>query len=169
VLQGGRPLARGRDPVRSIGRGQDSVDEGCVVSRPGAPWIAVVDYGAGNLASLGGALDRVGARWRLADGPSGLEGAAAIVLPGVGAAAPAMRALASTGLDRALVEAEAPLLGERGDQVLIRVEADGVAASMTGEALQSGSKGEGIRVRNHSSGKVITAWVVERGIVETRF
>lgn len=65
--------------------------------------------------------------------------------------------------------AEAPLLVERGDQVLIRVEADGVAASMTGEALQSGSKGEGIRVRNHSSGKVITAWVVERGIVETRF
>lgn len=81
------------------------------MSRPGAPWLAVVDYGAGNLASLGGALDRIGARWRLADGPDGLEGAAAIVLPGVGAAAPAMRALASAGLDRALVEAEAPLLG----------------------------------------------------------
>lgn len=65
--------------------------------------------------------------------------------------------------------AEAPLLVERGDNVVIRVAADGVEATMTGEALQDGSKGQGIRVRNHSSGKVITAWVVERGIVETRF
>jgi len=68
-----------------------------------------------------------------------------------------------------LSHAVAPLMVERGDQVVIRVEADGVYASMTGEALQDGSKGEGIRVRNHSSGKVITAWVVEKGIVETRF
>lgn len=75
------------------------------------PWIAVVDYGAGNLASLGGAFDRIGARWRLAERADDLAGAAAIVLPGVGAAAPAMRALGSAGLDRALVESEAPLLG----------------------------------------------------------
>jgi len=103
------------------------------VSRPGAPWIAVVDYGAGNLASLGGALDRVGARWRLADGPSGLEGAAAIVLPGVGAAAPAMRALASTGLDRALVEAEAPLLGIcLGMQLLCERSSEGEAVNGLG-------------------------------------
>lgn len=74
-------------------------------------WIAVVDYGAGNLASLGGALDRIGARWHLAERPDDLAGATAIVLPGVGAAAPAMRALSSAGLDRTLVESEAPLLG----------------------------------------------------------
>jgi flagella basal body P-ring formation protein FlgA len=63
----------------------------------------------------------------------------------------------------------APLLVERGDHVLIRVIADGMHASMTGEALESGAQGEGIKVRNHSSGKVITAWVAEKGIVETRF
>lgn len=78
---------------------------------PDARWIAVVDYGAGNLRSLGGALDSIGARWRLADRPAALEGAAAIVLPGVGAAAPAMRALAGRGLDAALAGTGVPLLG----------------------------------------------------------
>lgn len=68
-----------------------------------------------------------------------------------------------------LSHAIVPLLVQRGDQVVIRVKAPGVYASMTGEALQDGSKGEGIRVRNLSSGKVITAWVVEKGVVETRF
>lgn len=68
-----------------------------------------------------------------------------------------------------LSQATAPLMVSRGDQVLIRVEGNGVQASMTGEALQDGSKGQSIRVRNHSSGRVVTAWVVDRGIVETRF
>ncbi len=80
----------------------------------------------------------------------------------------ARRALRS-GQVVSLNQAAPPLLVERGDQVLIRVRAGEVRASMTGEALQNGSKGEGIRVRNHSSGKVITAWVAEKGIVETRF
>lgn len=80
----------------------------------------------------------------------------------------AKRALRS-GQVITLNQAAAPLLVERGDQVTIRVSAGGISASMTGEALQSGSKGNSVRVRNHSSGKVITAWVVEKGIVETRF
>lgn len=76
-----------------------------------APWIAVVDYGAGNLRSLGGAFDAIGVRWRLASRPEDLEGASARVLPGVGAAGPAMRALADRGLDTALAGAGTPLLG----------------------------------------------------------
>lgn len=68
-----------------------------------------------------------------------------------------------------LDQAEAPLLVERGDNVVIRIAVDGVAASMLGEALQGGSLGQGIRVQNHSSGKVITAWIVEKGVVEVRF
>lgn len=73
------------------------------------------------------------------------------------------------GQEITLDQAEAPLLVERGDNVVIRVDQDGVRASMRGMALQSGSLGEGILVRNLSSNKEITAWVVEKGIVETRF
>ncbi len=77
----------------------------------GAPRLVVVDYGAGNLRSLGGALDRIDANWRFAREPSDLDAADGIVLPGVGSAAPAMRVLRSRGLDRAIVGSHAPLLG----------------------------------------------------------
>lgn len=90
--------------MRRADRPRDGDDRGSAL-------VAVVDYGAGNLRSLGGALDSIGARWRLAERPEELEGARGIVLPGVGAAAPAMRALAARGLASALVESEAPLLG----------------------------------------------------------
>lgn len=76
-----------------------------------APPLVVVDYGAGNLRSLGGALDRIEANWRFAREPSDLNGAGGIVLPGVGSAAPAMRTLRSRGFDSAIVESRAPLLG----------------------------------------------------------
>jgi flagella basal body P-ring formation protein FlgA len=36
-------------------------------------------------------------------------------------------------------------------------------------ALEGGGKGDGIKVRNSSSGRVIQGWVVEKGVVETRF
>ncbi len=55
-----------------------------------APLVAVVDYGAGNLVSIEQALVAVGARVAIADGPAALSGADALVVPGVGAAAPAM-------------------------------------------------------------------------------
>src|SRR5690606_20873548 len=73
------------------------------------------------------------------------------------------------GKEITLDQAEAPLLVERGDNVVIRVAQGGIQASMRGVALQSGSLGEGILVRNLSSDKEITAWVVENGIVESRF
>jgi len=57
---------------------------------PDSPTIAVVDYGAGNLVSIGHALERVGATVRLASGPRGLDEADGLVVPGVGAAGPAM-------------------------------------------------------------------------------
>jgi flagellar basal body P-ring formation protein FlgA len=68
-----------------------------------------------------------------------------------------------------LDQATAPFLVERGENVVIRTSVDGVNASMKGEALESGTQGQGIRVRNHSSKKEITAWVVDKGVVETRF
>lgn len=55
--------------------------------------IAVVDYGAGNLVSIGQALQAVGADVVIAARPEDLAGADALVVPGVGAAAPAMNRL----------------------------------------------------------------------------
>lgn len=62
--------------------------------------MAVVDYGAGNLVSIGQALASVGADVRLAVTAPDLGGAGidALVVPGVGAAAPAMERLAARGL-----------------------------------------------------------------------
>lgn len=64
---------------------------------------------------------------------------------------------------------QAALLVHKGDLVLIRAGSDGFAATMQGEALEEGSKGDGIKVRNSSSGRIIQGWIVETGVVETRF
>lgn len=61
------------------------------------------------------------------------------------------------------------LLVKKGDIVLIRASGEGFSASMKGEALSDGSKGDNIKVRNLTSEKVIQARVVENGIVETLF
>jgi glutamine amidotransferase len=60
--------------------------------------IAVVDYGAGNLVSIEQALTTVGAEVVIARHPEDLALADAIVVPGVGAAEPAMRRLARARL-----------------------------------------------------------------------
>ena len=62
------------------------------------PRIAVVDYGAGNLVSIGQALERVGADATIAHEPDDLRAPDAVVVPGVGAARPAMDRLAAHGL-----------------------------------------------------------------------
>ena len=76
--------------------------------------VAVIDYGAGNLVSIGQALSAVGADARIATGASGLADADLLVVPGVGAAAPAMARLVAQGLVdpiRAWVRADRPFLG----------------------------------------------------------
>jgi imidazole glycerol phosphate synthase glutamine amidotransferase subunit len=78
------------------------------------PVVAVVDYGAGNMVSIEQALTAVGAEVRIADDPVDLAGADALVVPGVGAAAPAMARLERQGLTRpisAWLEADRPFLG----------------------------------------------------------
>ena len=62
------------------------------------PTVAVIDYGAGNLVSIDQALTTVGADVRIAIQPSDLAGADALIVPGVGAAAPAMTRLERQGL-----------------------------------------------------------------------
>lgn len=78
------------------------------------PLIAVVDYGAGNLVSIEQALTSVGARVVFAADGEALTGSDAIVVPGVGAAAPAMARLEQQGLAgplRAWLAADRPFLG----------------------------------------------------------
>jgi imidazole glycerol-phosphate synthase subunit HisH len=61
--------------------------------------IAVLDYGIGNLRSAQKALEHVGADARLVTRAEEAEGAAGVVLPGVGAFGACMKALRSSGLD----------------------------------------------------------------------
>lgn len=64
--------------------------------------VAVADYGAGNLVSIAQALASVDADARLVHDRDGLADADALVVPGVGAAAPAMERLRACGLDAAI-------------------------------------------------------------------
>jgi imidazole glycerol phosphate synthase glutamine amidotransferase subunit len=76
--------------------------------------IAVVDYGAGNLVSIDEALRTAGAEVVLAHGEADLAGADALVVPGVGAARPAMERLRRRGLVepiRRWIAADRPFLG----------------------------------------------------------
>lgn len=68
------------------------------MSDEGGLKVAVVDYGAGNLVSIDQALTTVGARVTIARDADALADADALVVPGVGAAAPAMDRLTTAGL-----------------------------------------------------------------------
>ena len=67
--------------------------------------IAIVDFGAGNLKSVENALERLGTSDHIASTPDAVANADALILPGVGAAAPAMAGLRSRKLDVAIVDA----------------------------------------------------------------
>ena len=62
------------------------------------PLVAVVDYGASNLVSIEQALTRVGASVVVVRDPESIAGADALLVPGVGAAGPAMERLGRGGL-----------------------------------------------------------------------
>jgi imidazole glycerol-phosphate synthase subunit HisH len=75
--------------------------------------IAIVDYGVGNLRSVERALLHVGADPRLTADPDELDDADGLVLPGVGAFAPALEKLSERGLGRRVVD-----LAKRGKPVM---------------------------------------------------
>ncbi len=68
------------------------------VAGPRRPRFAVVDYGAGNLVSIDQALTQVGADVAIVRDARDLARADALVVPGVGAAAPAMDRLRAADL-----------------------------------------------------------------------
>ena len=119
------------------------------MSRTSAPAVALVDAGGANFASVRHALERQGARVALARDADGLRDVDCIVLPGVGAATPAMRLLRERGLDEGLRTTEVPLLGIcLGMQLLFEHSAEGDVAGLgllpgRVEALAAGT---GVRI-----------------------
>lgn len=73
--------------------------------------IGVVDYRAGNLASVSNILERLGVEYRITSSASVLDKAKGVIFPGVGHAEAAMRELEKTGMDAWIKEMKAPLLG----------------------------------------------------------
>lgn len=76
--------------------------------------IALIDYGAGNLRSVQKALLHVGAEVRVVTRPSEMQGAAAVVLPGVGAFDDCINSLRKQELleeAKCFIQAGKPFLG----------------------------------------------------------
>ena len=90
--------------------------------------VTLIGYGAGNVASVRFALERLGARVRITDDPDDLDEAERVILPGVGAAAYAMERLDALGLVEPLRAFKRPLLGVcLGQQLLFETSAEGDA------------------------------------------
>ncbi len=73
--------------------------------------VAIINSGGANIASLTGALDRLGARSFLTVDPAEIRDASHVILPGVGAAADAMQRLRDRGLDKVIPQLTQPVLG----------------------------------------------------------
>lgn len=73
--------------------------------------IAIINYEAGNLASVSNALTRLDEEFIVSNKPEELQKSDAIIFPGVGHALPAMQSLKKQGLDHFLKETDKPVLG----------------------------------------------------------
>src|SRR5512146_2714886 len=73
--------------------------------------IAIIDYKAGNIASVKNALDRLGVSSIITSKPSEVLAADGVIFPGQGRAGAAMRELKKSGLDRAIAKVSKPFLG----------------------------------------------------------
>lgn len=92
--------------------------------------IAIVDYGMGNLRSVGQALKKAAPEADVAiiDRPEGIRAADRVVLPGQGAMPDCMRCLRESGLQEAVLEAARtkPMMGVCvGEQMLFDWSAEG--------------------------------------------
>ena len=71
----------------------------------------IIDSGGANLASLQFAFERLGANTRVSSDADMISQAPRVILPGVGAAADAMRRLRSSGVAELLPTLKQPVLG----------------------------------------------------------
>ncbi|KQW82907.1 imidazole glycerol phosphate synthase subunit HisH [Brevundimonas sp. Root1279] len=86
--------------------------------------VTVLSYGAGNVASVQFALERLGATVRLTDDPIEVAEAERLILPGVGQAGYAMGRLADLGLVDPIRAFPRPLLGVCLGQQLLFADSD---------------------------------------------
>lgn len=88
--------------------------------------IAIIDYKAGNLASVSNAMDRLMADYRITNSRAVLDEADAVIFPGVGHAGSAMNDLQQNGLDTWLKQTGKPVLGIcLGMQLLYEASTEG--------------------------------------------
>lgn len=73
--------------------------------------VAIIRYNAGNVRSVETALERLGASFEVTDRAADLLSADRVIFPGVGEASSAMAYLRTKGLDKAIPDIQAPLLG----------------------------------------------------------
>lgn len=73
--------------------------------------VAIIDSGGANIASLRFALQRLGKDALLTADAETIRDASHVILPGVGAAAAAMRQLRASGLDEVIPGLQQPVLG----------------------------------------------------------
>lgn len=91
-------------------------------------YVAVIDYGAGNLMSVVNSLHFLGIESRIVSSPVELAAAERLILPGVGAFPAAMEALETSGLTDCIRQqaAQKPLLGIcLGMQMLFEASEEG--------------------------------------------
>lgn len=95
--------------------------------------VTVLAYGAGNVASVQFALERLGATVRLTADPAEVAQAERLILPGVGAAGYAMSRLHGLGLIDPIRAFERPLLGVcLGQQLLFETSDEGGGTELLG-------------------------------------
>ncbi len=95
--------------------------------------VTVVSCGAGNVASVRFALERLGAAVRLTADPAEVAAAERLILPGVGAAAYAMERLSDLGLVEPIRAFPRPLLGVcLGQQLLFETSEEGGGVPLLG-------------------------------------
>jgi imidazole glycerol-phosphate synthase subunit HisH len=93
--------------------------------------VALIDAGGANLGSVRYALEREGATVEIVRDADGLRGTRRVILPGVGAAPPAMKLLRERGLVDALRQLQVPLLGIcLGMQLLFESSEEGDVACL---------------------------------------
>lgn len=94
--------------------------------------VSILSYGAGNVASVRFALERLGATVQIVDTPDAIADADRLILPGVGAAGYAMSRLRDLNLTDAIRAFPRPLLGVCLGQQLLFTDSDEDAAPLLG-------------------------------------
>jgi len=94
--------------------------------------IAIIDYDTSNLQSVGNALTSLGRDFEIVDSPKKLSAFDKVILPGVGAAKPAIAKLKRVGFDKALPKLTVPVLGIcLGMQLLAEFSEEGDARCLS--------------------------------------